>query len=199
MKKALITFGQFLLFLAVFGLAVYVAQRIRPFHNAPAATAVQTEGPHARGEAARRSESDQFTSNANMAAGTSARTLAEPSPSLAGSWRVATHVESANYAPFSGLNLGYEIQLKQAGDRISGAGQKVSENARSIRSRARTPISVNGTVEGDRVRLRFTEHGARRASGGTFDLVLAPDGKLHGRFASTAANSSGTVDAKRID
>ena len=74
----------------------------------------------------------------------------------------------------------------------------MSENARRIGSRARTTISVNGTIDGDRLQLRFTEHGVRRTTGGTFDLTVDPNGKLHGRFASNAANSSGTVEAERM-
>jgi cytoskeletal protein RodZ len=116
---------------------------------------------------------------------------------VSGAWTVATHVESSSYAPFQGLQLGYDIQLEQRGNRVTGTGRKVTENGDGTGSRARTPISLAGTINGDRLALTFNERGARRPTQGKFVLLLDEGGTMRGRFSSTAAQSSGTVEAHR--
>jgi hypothetical protein len=117
---------------------------------------------------------------------------------VSGSWTLATHVESSSYQRFEGLQLGYDIQLQQDGNRVTGTGKKVIENGDGIGSRAQTPISVAGTINGDRLTLTFSERGARRPTGGKFVLLLDESGTMRGRFSSTAARSSGTVEAHRV-
>jgi cytoskeletal protein RodZ len=117
---------------------------------------------------------------------------------VSGSWTLATRVETSSYARFQGLQLGYELNLQQVGDRVKGAGKKVVENGDGIGSRAQTPISVAGTIEGDRLTLTFNEIGARRPTQGKFVLMLDEADTLRGRFSSTAAHSSGTVEAHRL-
>ena len=67
------------------------------------------------------------------------------------------------------------------------------------RRRAQTPISVAGTIDGDRLTLTFTERGTRRPTQGKFVLLLDESGAMRGRFSSNAARSSGTVEARRIN
>jgi len=117
---------------------------------------------------------------------------------VSGSWTLATHVESTSYQRFEGLQLGYDIQLEQTGNRITGTGRKVIENGEGISSRVQTPISVTGTIAGDRLTLTFNERGARRATEGKFVLLLDESGTMRGRFSSSAAQSSGTVEAHRV-
>jgi hypothetical protein len=117
---------------------------------------------------------------------------------VSGPWTLATRVESSSLARFKGLQLGYRMELKQNGDRVIGVGRKIAENGTAIRSRAQTPLAVNGTIEGDRLTLSFTERGARRPTRGKFILLLDETGTLRGRFTSTAARSSGTVEAQRV-
>ena len=119
-------------------------------------------------------------------------------PNVAGGWTLATQVESSRYAPYNGLRLGYEVELEQDGDRVSGIGRKILENGDGIVARAQTPIAVNGTVDGDHVMLDFIEHGARRATQGTFVLTRVGDEALRGRFTTTAARSAGSVEARRV-
>ena len=116
---------------------------------------------------------------------------------LTGSWRLATQVQSSSVARYAGLLLGYELQLEQEGDRVTGVGRKVIENGSGIDSRGQTPIAVNGVVEGDRLTLNFVEGGAQRSSQGTFTLTRN-GGLLRGRFTSDAARSAGTVEARRV-
>jgi cytoskeletal protein RodZ len=116
---------------------------------------------------------------------------------VSGSWTLATHVESSSYERFEGLKLGYDIQLEQTGNRVTGTGRKVTENGDGIGSRVQTPISVAGTISGDRLTLTFNERGARRPTEGKFVLLLDDSGTMRGRFSSNAAQSSGTVEAHR--
>ena len=118
-------------------------------------------------------------------------------PNVAGSWTLKTQVESSSYSRYEGLQLGYEIRLDQKGDRVTGSGKKVTENGNDINPRGQTPLSLNGTIAGDRLTLNFVERGARRPTRGKFVLVLDDAGKLRGRFSSTAAQSSGLVEAYR--
>jgi cytoskeletal protein RodZ len=117
---------------------------------------------------------------------------------VSGSWTLATRIESTSYARYQGLQLGYELQLEQVGDRVKGAGRKVVENGDGVGSRAQTPISVAGTIEGDRLTLTFNEIGARRPTQGKLVLMLDEADTLRGRFSSTAAHSSGTAEAHRL-
>ena len=117
---------------------------------------------------------------------------------MSGSWTLSTQLESSSHARFAGLHLGYEINLEQSGNRVLGSGRKVTENGDGLGSRAQTPIRVAGTIDGDRLTLVFTEEGTRRTTEGKFVLLLDEDGTLRGRFSSTAAQSSGTVEARRV-
>ena len=121
-----------------------------------------------------------------------------PSTDVTGSWRVATHVESSTLTRYEGLKLGYEIQLEQQGDRVKGRGRKVTENGAGIRTRAQTPLTVSGTIEGDRLTLNFVERGTRRPTQGKFVLLVDDSSTLRGRFSSTAARSTGSVEAHRV-
>jgi hypothetical protein len=71
------------------------------------------------------------------------------------------------------------------------------ETGKAIPPRSRTPIVIEGIRRGDRLELRFTEHGTARTSTGTFVLELGADGALRGQFASTSANSTGSSIARR--
>lgn len=106
-------------------------------------------------------------------------------------------MQSSSLNAFQGLRLGYRVQLQQEGDEISGTGRKIAENGRPIGRGGQTPIVLQGTVDGDRLTLTFTERGTRRQSAGTFHLVRERDNLLRGRFSSDAAQSAGTVEARR--
>jgi serine/threonine-protein kinase len=121
-------------------------------------------------------------------------------PDVGGRWELTNEVESTNHPAFEGLKVGYRLRLRQDGARITGTGEKVSENGVLILPSQRTPITVTGTVEGSQVVLRFTEQGAERPSGGVFRWRLSPDGSsLEGRFSSDAAASQGTSVASRVN
>jgi transcriptional regulator with XRE-family HTH domain len=117
---------------------------------------------------------------------------------LTGWWSLTTRVEITDHEAFNDLNLGYRLQLTETGDRITGRGTKWMENGKPIPPRSRTPIIIEGVRKGNRLELRFTEHGTRRTTGGTFVMDVSEDGTLRGQFASSAANSGGSSIARRI-
>jgi penicillin-binding protein 1A len=123
-----------------------------------------------------------------------------PADDLSGWWGVTNRIDETVYDAFQGLRLGYRIHLEQSGDRITGRGQKWTEDGRSLPAGARTPISVYGTVHGESVTLEFTEQGARRTSSGVFHWRLSPDGSaLRGDFTSSAAATRGPSIARRLE
>ena len=117
---------------------------------------------------------------------------------VSGSWKLATHIESSSYSRYAGLQLGYEMKLEQDGARVTGVGRKITENGDEIGARAQTPVTVSGTITGDRLTLNFVERGARRPTQGKFVLLVDEGGALRGRFSSNAAQSSGRVEAYRV-
>jgi len=116
---------------------------------------------------------------------------------VSGAWNFSSKVESATVADYQNLMLGFQVDLEQRGNRVVGQGRKVSENGVVLPERRRTPIQVEGTLEGNRLALDFTEVGARRKSAGHFLLYLAEDGSFRGRFRSEAAKSAGVTVAVR--
>ena len=117
---------------------------------------------------------------------------------LSGWWMLTDHVERSSRHSFNDLTLGFRMQLVQTGNRVRGHGVKWLENGRPLAARSRTRITVDGMREGRRLALTFTERGARRTSQGSFEMQLAEDGSLDGRFSSDAAHSSGRAEAVRI-
>ena len=118
---------------------------------------------------------------------------------LSGWWEMTNTIQSTNYADYRGLRLGYRVQLDQDGDRIVGRGQKWSENGRTLPASARTPLTVTGTIDGNKVILEFRERGAKRTTTGSFSWTLSADRTaLRGSFQSTAADASGRSLAVRM-
>jgi penicillin-binding protein 1A len=118
---------------------------------------------------------------------------------LSGWWEMTNTVRSTSYEAYKGLRLTYRIQLEQDGDRLSGRGQKWSENGRSLSSSARTPLTITGKIDGHKVTLEFTERGTKRTTTGGFSWQLSADRtSLRGSFWSTAAGASGSSLARRM-
>lgn len=106
-----------------------------------------------------------------------------------------TRVVSSNLQRYEGLRLEYQLRLRQVGNNVTGTGYKLRENDRLVATK--TPITLQGDVDGDRVVLTFQERGARRPSAGKLVLLRESDDVLRGRFSSDAAQSTGIVDARR--
>ena len=122
---------------------------------------------------------------------------ADAADDVSGAWSVTSHVETATVDAYKDLMLGFRLELEQRGNRVEGTGYKISENGAALPAPRRTPINVEGTLDGTRLTLDFTEQGTRRASKGRFLLYLSDDGSFRGRFKSDAAQSSGVTVAVR--
>ena len=123
--------------------------------------------------------------------------VAAPAHDVSGRWHLTNRVESARYSRFKNMTLGFQLTLERRGTHIVGEGYKFSENGKRLRSRRRTPIALEGRLEGERLVLNFTERGTARSSAGRLVLHVADDGSLRGRFTSDAARSSGSSIARR--
>jgi hypothetical protein len=154
-----------------------------------------------RAAAERAAQTETATESAELAKRKTHRnvnTASEGEPeNLSGWWTLSNRVESTSYAAFNNLNLGYRVRLHQRGNRVTGTGHKWMENGKRLPANRRTPIALEGTRNGQRLELTFTERGARRASRGTFVMEVTADGALQGRFLSDAANSQGSSLARR--
>jgi membrane peptidoglycan carboxypeptidase len=118
---------------------------------------------------------------------------------LGGWWQVTHRVESSLVPEYDGLRLGFRVFLRQEGNRISGEGEKWTEDGDRLPPSQRSSISLTGTIEGTRVRVRFTEHGSRRTSSGTINWTIRDGGSsLTGQFVSDAAQARGPSVAQRI-
>ena len=116
---------------------------------------------------------------------------------LSGNWSVINTVQKTSYQSYQNLKIGFDLSISQNGNSITGKGQKVSENGRSLPANSRTPIEVKGSIKGDHVEATFFEHGAVRKTNGRFVWQIEKAGSLNGTFNSTAANTSGKSAAKR--
>jgi cytoskeletal protein RodZ len=200
--------GLAMVFLAVIigiGLSAYVVgtpgrSSSRPNSESAATSDKESPGPADHATATRAdAPSDPRKAQAETpTAREEARRASTASVPVSGDWWLSTQVESSSAERFSGLRLGYKIELRQNGNRVSGTGKKVTENGARIPAAAQTPISVEGTILDDRLNLNFVERGARRESVGQFDLQIDAGGVLRGRFTSDAARSNGTVEARRL-
>ena len=117
---------------------------------------------------------------------------------VSGGWDLRQDVKSTSYEPFAGMSVAYRLNLLQDGNRVHGRGFKTSENGIILLPSQRTPIEVEGRIEGDQLVLNFTEIGRERTSRGTMRYRLGGSGAMQGQFSSDAANSRGTSSARRI-
>ena len=97
------------------------------------------------------------------------------------------------------MRLSYRIRLQHDGNRLVGTGEKFTENGRALPPAERTPIVIEGDIQGDVVKLNFTERYSGGTTGGVITWQLSPGGtQANGRFNSNAAKSSGISSARRL-
>jgi hypothetical protein len=126
-----------------------------------------------------------------------AMAVGRPESDLSGTWTLTNRIESTSYEPFDGLNVGFQLELRQEGSRVTGIGRKWMENGRPLPPSARTPIAVEGILTDGKLELSFTERGIERTSSGMFVFDVNDATTLSGTFSSDAANSQGTSLARR--
>ena len=117
---------------------------------------------------------------------------------VTGEWTLVNRIDATDHAPYEGMHLGYRLTLRQEGDRITGEGEKVSEDGVLLPAGQRSPIVVTGRIENRSLTLDFTERGAVRSSSGTFRWWLSADqARMSGTFTSDAAASHGASSVRR--
>lgn len=146
-------------------------------------TASQRDESGPRGETAERDASAQRDRNVQ---------------DLSGEWNVVNTVQKTTYKSFGNMEIGFRLKIKQTGNDFTARGEKVSENGRNLPAASRTPIRVNGSIEGDQVIATFVEDGMTHPTNGRFIWKLkGQNAALSGTFISAAANSSGKSAATR--
>ena len=117
---------------------------------------------------------------------------------VSGKWTVVNSIDATAYGSFKNMKIGFDLSIDQTGSTFTGKGRKVSENGRSLPTNSRTPIHVQGSINGDRIEATFIEDGSARKSNGRFVWRLDKSGRgLTGNFATTAARSSGKSAATK--
>lgn len=118
---------------------------------------------------------------------------------LSGKWTVVNSIDTTTYGSFKNMQIGFDLSIDQTGSTFTGKGRKVSENGHSLPAGSRTPIQVQGSINGDRIEATFIEEGAARKSNGRFVWRIDRAGRgLSGTFATTAAQSRGKSAASRL-
>lgn len=111
---------------------------------------------------------------------------------LTGEWRVINTIEKTAYKSFDNMQVGFRLTINQNGNEFTASGVKFSENGQTLPAAQRTPIRVQGSIEGDKVVATFTEDGRVRRTNGRFVWKLQNgNDSLAGTFVSNAAKSSG--------
>jgi hypothetical protein len=96
------------------------------------------------------------------------------------------------------MEIGFALSIEQNGKGITGSGQKVSENGRTLPAGSRTPIQLKGQIDGDRIEATFYEQGTARKTNGRFVWRIDKAGRLTGTFVTNAARSSGKSTARKV-
>ena len=121
-----------------------------------------------------------------------------PAQDLTGKWSVVNTVQKTAYSSFNNMEIGFNLSIEQSGKGFTGKGEKVSENGRSLPRGSRTPIQVQGSINGDRVEAIFYEQGSSRKTNGRFVWRIDKAGGLSGTFITNAARSSGKSTARKV-
>ena len=121
-----------------------------------------------------------------------------PAQDLTGKWSVVNTVQKTSYSSFNNMEIGFNLSIEQSGKGFTGKGEKVSENGRSLPRASRTPIQVQGSIDGDKVEAIFYEQGTTRKTNGRFVWRIDKTGGLSGTFITNAARSSGKSTARKV-
>jgi len=121
-----------------------------------------------------------------------------PAQDLTGKWNVVNTVQKTSYGSFNNMQIAFNLSIQQSGKGFTGQGEKVSENGRSLPPSSRTPIQVQGSINGDTIEATFYEQGATRKTNGRFVWRVDKAGGLTGTFNSTAARTSGKSTARKV-
>ena len=122
----------------------------------------------------------------------------DASTDLSGGWTFTSRVEANDNAKTQ-VSVGYRIRLQQRGLNISGTGYRAMENGRIVPLRQRTPVAVEGKLDGHRLELLFSERGDGVTSSGTLVMRVANRASMQGTlWIDASTNHRGSIYAKRV-
>ena len=125
-----------------------------------------------------------------------------PSFDLTGRWQVIHQVQRSSMSRYVGMELEFDVELKQDGNTATGEGRKFVVDWELAPREEASTLSLRGTVDDGSVRLDVIErspaHPGREMTGEIIWKIVAPD-YLVGSFRMDAADSSGTSKARRRD
>ena len=131
-------------------------------------------------------------------------------PQITGIWEVQLITAKTAYRPYDGLQLWYRITLIQTGTTFTGVGELHREHSAQqvleYRKSGRRPVEIQGMIEkrftkADLIHVLWSEEGVDRKFSNVFVLNVSGSkkcGGLWGKYASTAANSSGHSSWSRL-
>ena len=127
-------------------------------------------------------------------------------PNISGQWYFVNNTIDTSYSKFKNLNVYYKVMLIQQDSKISGYGEKIQDelNGKTIEyaGKNKIPIKISGYlkhnfISKDTLMLNISEEGSIRKSSTFIDLIRFSDDEMQGEFASTIADSSGSVLFRR--
>ena len=120
---------------------------------------------------------------------------------LSGRWCVEHKVESADHAPYVGMQLMFHFDLRQDNNEIKGTGRKVLVNGERPRPLEMSLLEIkSGYIRSDRVTLSFIERSdanPNRTVNGTIDWQIKDKATLQGKFDTSAGNAGGSSVARK--
>lgn len=123
-----------------------------------------------------------------------------PAIDLTGRWQVTHEVQRSSMSRYAGMEIEFDVELKQDGNSVTGRGTKFVVDWQIAGREEASTLSLEGSVEDDNVRLAVIErspaHPGRDMGGEIIWKIAAPD-YLIGSFRVDAAESSGSSRARR--
>jgi len=117
---------------------------------------------------------------------------------FSGQWKITCNIKASSYRLYIGKSTGWKVFFTQTGDKLYGRGEMTWVDDKEIPFSQHSPITMDGTVDGDEITLNYTISGERRLSYGEIKLMMDSDVLAQGTFSGTAANSSGSSVAEKI-
>ncbi|MBZ8132758.1 hypothetical protein [Afifella sp. IM 167] len=119
---------------------------------------------------------------------------------LSGRWQVVHRVTHSALGRYVGLEMQFDIRLRQEGARLSGEGVKYRVGEELIAREEASVLEIEGRLEGEHVRLNIVERSPanpERCMRGAIDWEIVRPELLAGTFQVEAADSSGGSRAVR--
>jgi 1A family penicillin-binding protein len=125
----------------------------------------------------------------------SSAVASESSTDLSGWWEI-THQGVTD--PSGAQRVAYRVYIRQEGDELRGDGNRWMEDGARVSLEGRNAISIFGRIDGEMVRLRYTEQTGRQSAQGEIRWSLSSGRTLSGSFSQGAKSGSGVSTARRI-